>query len=267
MFGCNNLAGSPKGNVFVDVYHTAHVPANTYPNPEPTTTDEVGALASSAFAIDAVYGGGNLAHYTTTLADATTNVHIHNCDNTIQYVYGGGNAANSPATNVVIDGGRFNYVFGGGNGAGTGNPGANIVGDATVTVNGGIIYRAFGGSNTRGTIGGTSSIGLPETTTCTRLVHEVFGGGNEAAGGSVNMTIPCGSTGVGTIYAGANNADMGSEADFNAGNPVTIQLNIEGGDFDEVFCGNNQGGTIWGNVKLNLNGGVSLTGLEEGLES
>ena len=256
VFGCNNLAGSPKGNVFVDVYHTAHVPANTYPNPEPTTTDEVGALASSAFAIDAVYGGGNLAHYTTTLADATTNVHIHNCDNTIQYVYGGGNAANSPATNVVIDGGRFNYVFGGGNGAGTGNPGANIVGDATVTVNGGIIYRAFGGSNTRGTIGGTSSIGLPETTTCTRLVHEVFGGGNEAAGGSVNMTIPCGSTGVGTIYAGANNADMGSEADFNAGNPVTIQLNIEGGDFDEVFCGNNQGGTIWGNVKLNLNGGT-----------
>ena len=258
VFGCNNLAGSPKGHVYVDVYHTAHTAANTYPTlPANTTASDITSLASTAFAIAAVYGGGNLAHYTTDLTGASTHVHIHNCYNTIEYVYGGGNAASSPATDVIIDGGRFNYIFGGGNGAGTGNPGADIVGNAEATITGGVVYRAFGGSNTKGTIGGTSQVVLPDgTPTCDpRLVHEIFGGGNEAPGGNVDMVIPCGTTGTGIVYAGANNADMGTEADFNNGNPVLIKLTVEGGDFTQVFGGNNQGGTIWGNVELYLKGG------------
>ena len=129
VFGCNNLAGTPKGPVYVDVYKTAHT-ANIYPTPEPTKAVDVTAQPSSAFAISAVYGGGNLAHYTTTTENAATHVTIHGCDNTIEYVYGGGNAASSPATDVIVVGGRFNYIFGGGNGAGEGNPGANIEGNA-----------------------------------------------------------------------------------------------------------------------------------------
>ena len=70
------------------------------------------------------------------------------------------------------------------------------------------------------------------------------------------MVIPCGTTGTGIIYAGANNADMGTEADFNAGRPVLIKLTVQGGDFTQVFGGNNQGGTIWGNVELHLQGGT-----------
>ena len=256
VFGCNNFAGTPKGHVYVDVYHTAHNGTNTYPSPEPASPTAVTELAPTAFAIGAVYGGGNLADYSTTLSGAKTHVHIHNCDNTIQYVYGGGNAASSPATDVTIDGGRFNYVFGGGNGAGVGNPGADIENDALVTLNGGLVYRAFGGSNTKGVIGGTSSVDLPEVTTCTRLVHELYGGGNEAAGGNVDLVIPCGSSGTGIIYAGANNADMGTEEDFLNGNPVLIKLTVQGGNFDQVFGGNNQGGTIWGNVELHLQGGT-----------
>jgi len=256
VFGCNNLAGSPKGHVYVDVYHTAHVAANTYPSPVPATPNDVAELSSTAFAIGAVYGGGNLAHYTTTTTGAKTNVHIHNCDNTIEYVYGGGKAASSPATDVVIDGGRFNYIFGGGNGAGTGNPGADINGNTAVTLNGGIIYRAFGGSNTKGVISGTSGVSIPEVTTCTRLIHEIFGGGNKAPGGSVDMTIPCGTTGTGIIYAGANMADMGNETDFNNGTRVLVKLTIEGGNFTQVFGGNNQDGTIWGDVELHLKGGT-----------
>ena len=256
VFGCNNLAGSPKGHVYVDVYRTAHTSANTYPSPEPATASAVTEEASTAFAIEAVYGGGNLAHYTTTTEGASTHVHIYNCNNTIRYVYGGGNAASSPATDVEIDGGRFNYIFGGGNGAGTGNPGADINGDAAVTLNGGIIYRAFGGSNTKGVISGTSGVSIPEVTTCTRLIHEIFGGGNEAPGGSVDMTIPCGTTGTGTIYAGANNADMGTQEAFEAGHPVLIKLTVEGGNFTQVFGGNNQGGIIWGDVELYLKGGT-----------
>ena len=256
VFGCNNLAGTPKGNVYVDVYKTAHTAANAYPSTVPTKATDVTSLASTAFAIGAVYGGGNLAHYTTTTENAATHVHIHNCDNTIEYVYGGGNAASSPATDVVIDGGRFNYIFGGGNGKGDGNPGADIVGNAVATINGGLVYRAFGGSNTKGNIGGTSRVDLPNTTTCTRLVNELFGGGNEAPGGSVEMLIPCGTTGTGIVYAGANNADMGTQEDFESGNPVLIKLTVEGGDFTQVFGGNNQGGTIWGNVELYLKGGT-----------
>ncbi|MBO7049707.1 MAG: hypothetical protein J6W42_03730, partial [Bacteroidaceae bacterium] len=257
VFGCNNLAGSPKGHVYVDVYKTAHIAANTYPTPVPTEASDVDSLAATAFAIGAVYGGGNLAHYTTSLdTTASTHVYIHGCDNTIQYVYGGGNAASSPATDVIIDGGRFNFIFGGGNGAGTGNPGADIDGDATVTINGGIVYRAFGGSNTKGHIGGSSNVNLPDATTCTRLIHEIFGGGNEAPGGSVDMVIPCGTTGTGIIYAGANNADMGTPEDFAAGRPVLIKLTVEGGNFTKVFGGNNQGGTIWGDVELHLKGGT-----------
>ena len=256
VFGCNNLAGTPKGNVFVDVYKMAHTAANAYPTTVPASATDVTEQASTAFAIAAVYGGGNLAHYTTTTENAATHVHIHGCDNTIMYVYGGGNAASSPATDVIIDGGSFNYIFGGGNGAGDGNPGANIVGNAVATINGGLVYRAFGGSNTRGTIGGTSSVDLPTTTTCTRMVREIFGGGNEAPGGNVDMVIPCGTTGTGILYAGANNADMGTQAAFEAGNPVLIKLTVEGGDFTQVFGGNNQGGTIWGNVELYLKGGT-----------
>ena len=252
VFGCNNLAGTPKGPVYVDVYHTAHTTANATPTP-PATAADVASLPSTAFAIAAVYGGGNLAHYTTTESGASTHVHIHNCDNTIEYVYGGGNAASSPATDVVIDGGRFNYIFGGGNGAGTGNPGADIEGDAKATINGGVIYRAFGGSNTKGNIGGTSSVELPDATICDpRLVHELFGGGNEAPGGNVDMVIPCGTTGTGIVYAGANKADMGTKEDFEAGRPVLIKLTVEGGDFTQVFGGNNESGTIWGNVELHL---------------
>ncbi|MBQ9200869.1 MAG: chitobiase/beta-hexosaminidase C-terminal domain-containing protein [Bacteroidales bacterium] len=256
VFGCNNLAGSPAGHVYVDVYHTGHTLADACPSfgSDPSSFDQVPAQA--AYAIAQVYGGGNLAHYTTSLEGASTHVHIHNCDNTIEYVYGGGNAANTPANAVTVDGGRLYFVFGGGNGAGTGNPGANIAGDAQVMLNGGIIDKVFGGSNTKGIVRGVSSIDFSESPVCTRLVGEVYGGGNQAPGGSVNMTIPCGTSGTGVLFGGSRNADMGTEEDFKAGRPVTLTLTVLGGDFDEVFGGNNEGGTIWGNVVLNLKGGT-----------
>ena len=255
VFGCNNLAGTPKGNVYVDVYRTAHTTANSYPDPAPTTIASM--TDQAAYAIQEVYGGGNLAHYTTTLEGASTHVHIHNCDNTIQYVYGGGNAANTPATSVIIDGGRFNYVFGGGNGAGTGNPGANVAGNSNVTLNGGIIDFVFGGSNTLGVVNGVASIGFNDPAkTCTRLIKELYGGGNMAPGGSVDLTIPCGVDGLNLVYGGSRNADIGTETLFNGGTKKNVTLTIEGGNLAQVFGGNNQGGVIWGDVTLNLVGGT-----------
>lgn len=249
VFGGNNLAGSPQGNVFVDVYRTAHTEGNTCPGtvPDPFPDD------ASHYALSEVYGGGNLAHYEPTVENASTNVHIHNCENTIRYVYGGGNAANVPAANVTIDGGLVEYVFGGGNGAGTGNPGANVSGNNTIVLNGGMMGYVFGGSNSKGYVEGTTDLQFATSPTCTRSVNELYGGGNQAADlNGIILNVPCGTADVKTIYGGAKNADVGTSEQ-----PANIVLNVNGGsDLDAVFGGNNVDGTIWGNVTLNLYGGT-----------
>ncbi len=275
VFGCNNLAGTPKGNVYVDVYKTAHTesPDNRYPNPAPATVGDV-SFAQAAYAIDEVYGGGNLADYVPTEANAYTHVHIHNCDNTIEYVYGGGNAAETPKNDVVIDGGRIYYAFAGGNGAGTGNPGADVDGDATITVNGGIIDAVFGGSNTLGNIDGTSTINLSETPACYRLVKEIFGGGNQAViTGNIEVNIPCGAQGLNDVYGASNDADVDGNVTLNvwggvmenvygglkgvADSPKTITgnvtVNIYGGKMNSVFGGCNVTGNIEGQIIVNIN--------------
>lgn len=279
VFGCNNLAGTPKGNVYVDVYKTAHTstPNNYYPDPVPNTVGDA-SFAQATYAINEVYGGGNLAYYEPE-AGAYPHVHIHNCDNTIEYVYGGGNAARTPKNDVVIDGGRIYNAFAGGNGAGTGNPGANVVGDATITVNGGIIDAVFGGSNTLGNIGGTSTINLSETPTCYRLVKEVFGGGNQAViTGDIVVNIPCGAQGLNDVYGASNDADVNGNVTLNVwggvmdnvygglkgvvGSPKTISgnvtVNIYGGSMNSVFGGCNVTGNILGQILVNINVDTSL---------
>ncbi len=280
VFGCNNLAGTPKGNVYVDVYKTAHTesPDNRYPNPVPATVDDP-RFTQAAYAIDEVYGGGNLAFYVPTEANAFTHVHIHNCDNTIEYVYGGGNAAQTPKNDVVIDGGRMYYVFAGGNGAGAGNPGADVEGDATLTVNGGIIDACFGGSNTLGTIGGTSTINLTDGNSCARLIKEVFGGGNQAATGSIEINIPCGTEGLYDVYGASNDANVNGNVTLNIwggvmnnvygglkgdpdGTAKTISgdvtVNIYGGNMNSVFGGCNVKGVIQGKITVNVNVDTAL---------
>ena len=250
VFGGNNLAGTPKANVFVDVYRTAHDASNTCPDevPNPFPND------ASRYALSEVYGGGNLAHYVPTLEGAKTTVHVHNCDNTIHYVYGGGNAANVPEASVIIDGGLAEYLFGGGNGAGEGNPGANVTGNNSIELNGGMMAYVFGGSNTKGNIGGATTLSFAETLACTRSINELYGGGNQAPDSDgITLNVPCGTADVKTIFGGSKNADVGS-----AETPADIVLNIYGGDnaLKAVYGGNNQGGTIYGNVTLNLHGGT-----------
>lgn len=250
VFGGNNLAGSPQGNVNVDVYRTAHTTDNTCPGTVPTPFPD----DASHYALSEVYGGGNLAHYEPTDENASTNVHIHNCENTIRYVYGGGNAANVPAANVTIDGGLVEYVFGGGNGAGTGNPGANVNGNNTIALNGGMMGYVFGGSNSKGYVVGTTDLQFATSPSCTRSVNELYGGGNQAADeNGITLNVPCGTADVKTIYGGARNADVGTSEQ-----PADIVLNVNGGDRNlaAVFGGNNVGGTIYGNVTLNLYGGT-----------
>ena len=278
VFGCNNIAGSPKADVHVDVYSTAHEAGDGISNGDvyPTTlkakaalddvldTNDVKALSASEqtslladarFALAEVYGGGNKADYIPASASNTTGVTIHECEeNTIQYVYGGGRAAdignNSLAVNttVLIEGGHIKQVFAGGDGhtknAGGDYLAADIWGNATLKIQGGLIEQAFGGSNTTGMVHGTASVNFEPVNTCDLLLDEAFGGGNRAEGGSTVVTIPCGFTGSKTIYGGANEARI----DGN------VTLNIEGGKLARVF-GGSKSADITGKVTVNVYGG------------
>ena len=145
IFGCNNLNGTPKGSVTVNVYKTEGYDGHqrTGYNAETATAREA-ALddiddTHHSYEVKAVYGGGNLAAYEPDDANnKQTEVNIYGCgDTSIQQVYGGGNAASTPATQVHVYGTyEIEEVFGGGNGkddisrdGGTTyikNPGANV---------------------------------------------------------------------------------------------------------------------------------------------
>ena len=182
------------------------------------------------------------------MASASTHVTIYGCDNTIKYVYGGGKAADTKANSVTIKGGLIYQVYGGGDGSADGTQ-ANVEGNASVVIDGGLIDGVFGGSNTRGMVNGTATVTVSSTATCDRVVNETFGGGNQAPGGSVLVTIPCGTTGLTDVYGGAKNADIGAP-----NNRKNIVLTIEGGDAQRIFGGNMSGGTIYGDVTVNVYG-------------
>ena len=241
VFGCNNVNGTPKDNVFVNIYKTAR-------------TSGTNTVSDNGFALSEVFGGGNKAAYLPATTGKKTTVHVYTCDNTIQYVYGGGNAADvgdgttSSATDVIIDGGRIEWVFGGGNGAGAGNPGANVFGDVTVDYHAGEITYLFGGSNEKGNITGDKNVNLLADGSCAKHINSLYGGSNQAPiTGDVAITMACSAVEcpIDTVFGGSRNANI----DGN------VTLTIEGGSFGEIFAGNNMGGTISGDVTLNLLGG------------
>ena len=281
VFGCNNLNGSPKNNVFVDIWKTAH-----------SNTNGVGSFESleafqsnvshdkTAFALQAVYGGGNEATYMPAIDRVnrdtirTIQVHIHGCDNTVKMVYGGGCAADAGyivdpnATKkdtididvtVTVDGGRIDTLFAGGDGHTQDDQGhyraADIYGNAHAAIHGGYFTAAFAGSNTAGDIrGGKKSLLLDKTSGCSQeeFVISLFGGANEAeTHGDVELTVGCGVGFIGELYGGSNKAKI---IDGN------VTLNILGGTFAEVFGGSKGTNTIpadiLGDVTLNLYGGT-----------
>ena len=106
VFGCNNVNGTPKGDVMVHIYATQNAEATQIAN----TTEVTTAKVKGRYDVTAVYGGGNQAAYNPVTpyngtAGPKTQVIIEGCDKTsIETVYGGGNAAAVPETNVEIRG-------------------------------------------------------------------------------------------------------------------------------------------------------------------
>lgn len=266
IFGCNNLNGSPKGNVVVNIYKTVG-----YDDAHKKSTNK----DNTTYDVAAVYGGGNMAAYDpnpeNTEAKATVN--IEGCENiSIQYVYGGGNAASVPASEVNVHGCyEIGYVFGGGNGKdklpnGQDNPGANVgyytyeyngqtgvtsgkpksygSGVAAVNLRGGRIHSAFGGSNTKGNVRSAAVAFLDEldAVQCPLLIDDVYGGGNEAyMEGNAQIKLGC-ITELAVIYGGSKRANVGGD----------IVLNITSGHFNRIFGGNNESGLINGSITVNI---------------
>lgn len=181
IFGCNNTNGSPQDSVTVNIYKTAHNSTNSYPSTIPSSATALTGATAEQFAIQAVYGGGNLADYApengSTSSTKETKVHIFGCDeNTIKDVFGGSNKASAQNTHVIIDGGRIDRTFGGGNGQAGPAP---VVGTAKTEIYAGLITQVFGGSNTNGNVGNIE-LNITQSTTCPELILEVFNGSNQA---------------------------------------------------------------------------------------
>ena len=250
VFGCNNLNGTPKGNVTVTVSRTIPIVNGVVG----TNHDE------NRFEIHSVYGGGNLASYMP--ADGKmTKVIIDGCDDTfIEKVFGGGNSASVPGTDVVILGsGYIGYAFGGGNGADMiyrngswgSNDGAPIFGNASIIAVGGKIGQVFSGSDTKGTVYGSATIKLASegnvgyTSDCALRITNTYGAGRGAdINGDVNYIVSACTTrdAIERVFGGSYDANI-------RGN---VNLTITSGIFSSVYGANDHGGSIGGNVNVNI---------------
>ena len=259
VFGCNNAKGTPKNTVEVEINSTAL---------------STGSGNTKVYALQGVYGGGNLAAYVPTAPNADyPKVTVNGCASSIKDVYGGGNAAPVPNAKVFINGGDIKRVFAGGNGENESNTPAHVgynntlpnpsgpgygTGQARAEIKGGTIEQVFGGSNAHGMIRDHSELDIdkPSDGTCPMKIGEVYGGGNMADGNAGSIRIGCtgdlvpgddgqiahpeniGTTleGIGKVYGGANQANITSDS--------FILLEIKSGIVGTVFGGNNIEGEI-----------------------
>ena len=257
VFGCNNLNGTPKGNVTVKVVKTQQIDGsgNLISGHIPTKLNE-------KYEVQGVYGGGNLAHYQPA-AGKETKVIIDGCDITsISKVFGGGNSASVPSTDVVILGSySIGYVFGGGNGFDKvkiddnwyDNDGAPVYGDASVIAVGGKMGDVFSGSDTKGTIYGSATlrisgkddIGSYKSSCLLRIVNSYGAGRGADINGDVNFIVSgCTESGsnIECVYGGSYDANIRG----------SITLTITSGMFTKVYGGNDHGGTIGGDIEVNI---------------
>lgn len=273
VFAANNLNGSPQGNTSVYVYATQSADAGhtTIESKFDKHTGLEAEGAASTYDVQAVYGGGNEASYlpkspytAENTTGAKSQVIIEGCDLTsIKTVYGGGNAASVPETNVTVKSVyEIEDLFGGGNGKDDTsygkNPGADIgvyknasnsdilygTGNVNVTTQGGYIHELFGASNQKGSIKGDVALNMTQVGDCTLQIDKVYNAGRNAdIEGNLISVLSCQpATKILEYYGGAENANV-------KGN---VELTITNGWFEKVFAGNNQSGSIFGHIKLNV---------------
>ena len=285
IFGCNNLNGSPEGDVNVSILRTVGYGAHQRTVEADLNNDD----ATHTYELAAVYGGGNLAAYLPNGPAATADnndykkteakatITINGCDNvSIKQVYGGGNAASTPAALVNVNGSwEIEELFGGGNGMDRiqkngkwyANPGANM----------GFLEYADDADNAQTPVDRASNYGYGTGETNVKIyggrIHRVFGGANTKGNvRKIALTILADQNlctfMVDEAYGGGKSASMdgaaelkmacipGLKAAYGGAQEANIHnnvvLNITNGTFDRVFGGNNKSGTIEGTITVNV---------------
>ena len=268
VFGGNNIAGTPKGNVKVHVISTGS--AYSISKTPRTFIERAQIYLPDAdtkrYDVGAVFGGGNEADYEPTGNQAPI-VIVEGCDATVvESVYGGGNAAAVPETNVTIESAYFlEYVFGGGCGSGPYNKGANVgyktfpsypfnsdktsyiygSGNTNVEIKGGYIDNSFGASDTRGELHGKPNVVISGTNSnvCDLVIGSAYGGGRKTPlDHDVNFEVRCQPNEIKNIFGGSEEADIDGD----------VTLTLMGGKYESVFGGNKNSGTITGNITVNI---------------
>lgn len=259
VFGCNNINGTPTGNVEVEVYATRQIEIN---GPDNYTLYPITGEGSEHspnghnkyYEVQAVYGGGNLSDYLPASGKATS-VYIGECDVTsIEKVYGGGNSAVVPSSKVVINGSfDIGTAFGGGNGGDLvqkdgvwyENDGAIVIGTALMKPKGGKVGEIFGGSDAKGYCGNPIIDKTEHNDDCPLVVTRMYGAGKESDVDHVDIIISgctTGNTEIEYVFGGSYNAHIAHD----------INLTITAGVFKNVFGGNDRTGSIGGNITVNI---------------
>ncbi len=244
-----------------------------------------------------VFGGNN----TSGTIGGAINVNVNkqteaghtSCPMKIGEVFSGGNMAASQAGSITIGctgdfveatgSDRYGYelegigdVYGGANAA-------DVTGNISLTINGGIINRVFGGNNFSGDIIGTINVIINKTQGCGWYVGYVYGGGNQAAytapsvgypnvsvrNGKVTYDVYGGGFGdpvddsqgkiTGSTYVEIINHGIVGRNVFGGGNAAAVtndtDVRLLGGArvYGNVYGGGNQG-AIGGNTKVIVNG-------------
>ena len=272
IFGCNNLNGTPMGDVKVHIYKTQNVDASKIAGTDAEADADHQPKVLGRYDVAAVYGGGNQSAYVPAdLENNKTEVIIDGCDRTsIQQVYGGGNAACTPATNVTINGTfEIDELFGGGNGlddiqingVDMPNPGANVgyKNYSEYYKEGGTWkVRDLADYDTKEKRAAATDIiygtGKASVNIFGGTVHHVFGGSNTK--GNVRLTAVtlleelegenCCPFQVDEAYGGGKSAEMDAEAQL-------LMACIPG---LQAVYGGAEAADVRGNVTLNITNGT-----------
>lgn len=255
-FGGNNESGTIDGTITVNV-----------------NWDEDACATNS---LTNVYGGGNLAPYTTpdglvgptvnlingtvtqsvfgggygVGAVVTGNPEVNVTGGSAANIYGGGALADvSGNTSVVISGGTSGDVYGGGLGSAEV---AASVGNTSVSVTGGTANNVFGCNNTNGSPTGTVSVEIAGGT----VNNNVFGGGNLAAATVNPIVTVSGGTVTHDVYGG------GALADVNGNTTVNLTGGAVGGAYGGALGSAEVAAKVDGDTYVHLDGSkVTETGI------
>ena len=256
VFGCNNINGTPTGNVRVEVYATRQIEINGPDNYTlyPISGEHSPNGHNRYYEVQAVYGGGNLSDYLPATGSATS-VYIGECDVTsIEKVYGGGNSAVVPSSEVVINGSfDIGTAFGGGNGGDLvqregvwyENDGAIVIGTALMKPKGGKVGEVFGGSDAKGFCGNPVIDKTESNPYCKLITTRMYGAGKESDVDHVDVVISgctAENTEIEYVFGGSYNAHIANY----------INLTISAGVFKNVFGGNDRTGSIGGDITVNI---------------